>query len=81
MELTQSSMSGFIVACPSFESCLLKWMIETYQPLRCCESDEFRMMCKALNKRSPIIGSDRLSQLLKLEYHDLQSRLIVIFKG
>jgi hypothetical protein len=56
-ELTQSSMSGFVVPCPTFESCLLKWMIQTYQTLRCCESDKFRMMCKALNKRTPIIGA------------------------
>ncbi len=80
-ELTQSSMSGFVVACPTFESCLLKWMIKTYQPLRCCESNEFRMMCKALNKRSPTIGSNRLSRLLKMEYHEVQAKLIVIFKG
>jgi len=38
-------------------------------------------MCKALNKRSPNLGSDRLSCLLKTEYHVIQSKLIVIFKG
>jgi hypothetical protein len=30
---TQSSITGFVVACPTFESCLLKWMIKTYPPL------------------------------------------------
>ncbi len=80
-ELTQSSMSGFVVACPTFESCLLKWMIKTYQPLRSCKSDEFRMMCKALKRRSPTIGSNWLSQWLKMEYHEVQAKLIVILKG
>jgi hypothetical protein len=80
-ELTQSSISEFVAACPKFESYLLRWMIKTYQPLRCCESNEFRMMCKSLNKRSPIIGRERLNQLLKSQYHELQSKLIVIFKG
>jgi hypothetical protein len=60
------------VACPTFESCLLKWMIKTYQPLWVTECNEFRMMCLALNKNSPILGSNRLCRLLKSEYHLVQ---------
>ena len=31
-DLMQSSINGFVVTCPTFESYLLKWMIKTYQP-------------------------------------------------
>jgi len=79
-KLTQSSLSGFVVNCPSFKACLLRWMIKTYQPLSVSECEDFRDMCKALNKRSTILGSDQLSCLLKTEYHVIQSKLIVIFK-
>jgi hypothetical protein len=57
-KLTQSSLSGFVVNCPSFEACLLRWIIKTNQPLCILECEDFRDMCKALNKRSPILGSD-----------------------
>jgi hypothetical protein len=40
-KLTQSSLSGFVVNCPSFEACLLRWMIKTYQPLCISESEDF----------------------------------------
>ena len=78
---TQSSITGFVVVCPQFESCLLKWMIKTYQPLRVTECNEFRMMCLALNKNSPILGSERLCRLLKTEYHLVQAKLVFALKG
>lgn len=79
--LSQSTLSGFVVHCPSFEACLLRWMIKTYQPLCVSECEEFRNMCRSLNKRSPSLGSDRLSRLLKTEYHAIQLKLIAILKG
>jgi hypothetical protein len=39
------------------------------------------MMCVALNKKSPILGSDRLYRLLKSEYHLVQAKLVVSLKG
>jgi hypothetical protein len=55
---TQSSTNPFLVAYPEFESCLLNWMIKTYQPVQVSECDEFRLLCKSLNKRSHVIGCD-----------------------
>lgn len=78
---TQSSINSFAVPCPTFKSCLMKWMIKTYQPLRVTENEEFRDMCRSLNKRSPILGADCVQRLLKTEFHHVQSQLIVIFKG
>jgi len=63
-KMTQAFLSGFVVNCPSFEACLLRWMIKTYQPLCISECEDFLDMCKAFNKRSPILGSDQLSCLL-----------------
>ena len=39
------------------------------------------MMCLALNKKSPILGSDRLCRVLKSEYHLVQAKLVVALKG
>jgi len=77
----QRSMSSFLVQCPTFESCLLKFMIKTYQPLRLTEIEEFRDMCLSLNKRAPILGVNRMQRLLKARFHEVQKQLIVIFKG
>ena len=77
----QRSMSSFLVQCPTFESCLLKFMIKTYQPLRLTEIEEFRDMCLSLNKRAPILGVNHMQRLLKARFHEVQKQLIVIFKG
>ena len=74
-------MKSFLVACPDFEPCLLNWMIKTYQPLQVSECEEFRMLCKSLNKRSPEIGHDRLGGLLKNEYYQCQLKMTSILKG
>jgi hypothetical protein len=39
------------------------------------------MMCLALNKNGPILGSDRLCHLLKSEYHLVQAKLVVTLRG
>ena len=33
LDISQVSMEGFVVPCPTFEQCLLSWAVETYQPL------------------------------------------------
>ena len=77
----QSSLKPFLVTCPEFESCLLNWMIKTYQPLQVSECNEFRDLCKSLNKRCPVIGRERLGRLLKNEYYQCQHKMTLILKG
>jgi len=79
--MTQSSLSGFVVPCPSFEESLLKWMIKTYQPLCAVEDEEFRDMCRSISKKCPILGVDKLTRLLKIEFHAVKAKLMAIFKG
>jgi hypothetical protein len=47
--MTQSSLTGFVVHCPSFEECILRWMIKTYQPLCSMENEEFRDICRSIS--------------------------------
>jgi hypothetical protein len=72
IEVSQVSMEGFVVPCPTFEQCLLNWAVETYQPLRCCEERTFRYLCLALNKRCPILSRDKLHMNTTSCQYDLQ---------
>ena len=79
--MTQSSLTGFVVHCPSFEERTLRWMIKTYQPLCAVENEEFRDMCRSISKKCPIIGVDKITRLLKTEFHAVQAKLNAILKG
>ena len=48
----QTSMDQFVAACPTFEECLLNWVIQTYQPIRICEEPTFRDLSAYLLTRS-----------------------------
>jgi hypothetical protein len=56
----QQSMQLFLMYCPKFETCLINWMVATYQPLCCCEDQTFRDICLSLNKKAPILSRDKL---------------------
>ena len=58
------TLDPFFINCPSFDDCLLKWMISSYQPLRIVEDPYFRRMCQSLNKKAPIISRDKIKALL-----------------
>jgi hypothetical protein len=77
----QKSMQPFLIHCPKFETCLINWMVATYQPLHCCEDQTFRDMCLSLNKRAPILSRDKLQTLLSEEYTITKSKLKMILKG
>jgi len=75
IEVSQVSMDGFVVSCPTFEKCLLNWAVETYQPLRCCEERTFRDLCLALNKRCPILSRDKLHTMVQCQYIRVQEKV------
>jgi hypothetical protein len=77
----QQSMQPFLMHCPKFETCLINWMVATYQPLHCCEDQTFRDMCLSLNKKAPILSRDKLRTLLSEEYTMTKSKLKMILKG
>jgi hypothetical protein len=72
---SQLSMEGFIAPCPTFEQCLLKWAVATYQPLRCCEERTFRDLCLSLNKRCPILSRDKLHMMVQFQYVAVQEKV------
>ena len=75
IEVSQVSMEGFVVLCPTIEQCLLNWAVETYQPLRCCEERTFRDLCLALNKRCPILSRDKLHTMVQCQYIRVQEKV------
>ena len=75
------TLDPFFVDCPKFEDCLLKWVIATYQPLRCVEDPNFRRMCHSLNKKAPIMSREKLKMLLAERYHLTEATLKQILKG
>jgi hypothetical protein len=75
---TKGTVKPFLINCPKFENCLIKWMIATYQPLRCCEEQSFREMCLSLNKKCPVLSREELKTMLGEEYAIAQKHLKVI---
>jgi hypothetical protein len=78
---SQSLLVSHLIPCPQFEVVLLKWMAKSFQPLSLGEDEDFREVCKSLNKRSPILGRDCIYRVLTRGYHLVQQRMIVAFKG
>jgi len=77
----QQLMQPFLIHCPKFVTCLINWIVATYQPLHCCEDQTFRDMCLSLNKKAPILSRDKLQTLLSEEYKITKSKLKMILKG
>jgi hypothetical protein len=59
----------------------MKWMIATYQPLRCVEDKHFRAKCQSLNTQAPILTSEKLKTLISDEYPVAELKLKNILKG
>lgn len=78
---TTSSIRPFINNFPDFEKCVTRWMIETYQPLRCVEDKYFRAMCQSLNFKAPILTRDKLKTLISEQYHCAKLKLKNILNG
>ena len=69
------TMDGFVQPCPTFEQCIVKLAVSTYQPLRCCEEETFRDLCQSLKKKSPILSRDKLHTLVQLKYIQVQQKI------
>jgi len=76
----QGSLESSLIPCPMFETCLVNWMIATYQPLCYCEDPTFREMCLSLNKKSPILSREKLRSLITKEYVITKKQITSILK-
>lgn len=75
----QVSITNYIEPAPSFQEAFLDWLVDTYQPIRCCEVESFRRMCRSLNSGSPIIGRDKVRSLLSQKAAELRVKLRKVF--
>jgi len=71
-------MDQFVAACPTFEECLLNWVIQTYQLIWICEEPTFRDLCLSLNKVCPIISREKLGTLIEYNYIKVQQKMTAI---
>ena len=55
-------------------------MINSYQPLSAVENDIFRNMFKALNNKAPVIGVDKIRNLISNKYYDTMLVITKILK-
>jgi hypothetical protein len=77
----QGCLESSLIPCLKFETCLVNWMIATYQQLRCCVDLTFREMCLSLNKKSPIPSHEKLRSLITEEYVMTRKQITSILKG
>ncbi len=56
----QTKISSFAHSYPKFQDYLVKWMIDTYQPLSTVQQDSFHDMLASLNKNAPVVGYDKI---------------------
>jgi hypothetical protein len=75
VSLAKSSIKEFLIPNPSYEKCLLNFVILTYQPLQIVEEPSFREFCFSLNKSSHILSRDKLGTLLKAKYVMVQDEM------
>jgi len=77
----QKLLSNYTVRSDDYQECLVKWMVNSYQPLSVVQSDAFRNMVKALNNKAPVIGEDKIRTLISNKYYDTMHAIIKILKG
>ena len=77
----QTSLKSFVTVCPSFEKAYLKWLIDTYQPIKSCEYESFREMCYSLNGKAPTFGREKVRLLLTREAASVRIKLKEILDG
>jgi len=77
----QQKLSSYIERADDYQECLVKWMIDSYQPLSAVEKDSFRAMVNCLNKKAPVIGFDKIRTLMSNKYFDTMHAVTKILKG
>jgi len=81
VDLSQVSLSKFLVGAPSFEGALLTWMIDTYQPISACEHPSFRAMVQSLNPKAQVVGREKLKAMIAKQYALVKLKFKSILKG
>jgi len=77
----QQKLSNYMEKADDYQECLVKWMIDSYQPLSAVEKDSFRAMVYCLNRKAPVIGYDKIRTLLSNKYFDTMHAVTKILKG
>ena len=77
----QQKLSNYMEKADDYQECLVKWMIDSYQPLSAVEKDSFRAMVHCLNRKAPVIGYDKIRTLLSNKYFDTMHAVTKILKG
>ena len=81
VDLSQVSLSKFLVGAPSFEGALLSWMIDMYQPISACEHPSFRAMVQSLNPKAQVVGREKLKAMIAKQYTLVKLKFKSILKG
>jgi hypothetical protein len=77
----QPKISGFVTYFPTFQKAYINWMVQTHQPISCCENSAFRAMCQSLNIKAPILGREKVRCLLTKEVLELRADVTTALKG
>jgi hypothetical protein len=77
----QQKISSYMETVDNYQECLVKWMIDSYQPLSAVEKDSFRAMINCLNSKAPVIGFDKIRTLMSNKYFDAMHDVSTILKG
>jgi hypothetical protein len=77
----QQKLSNYMERADDYQECLVKWMIDSYQPLSAVEKDSFCAMVHCLNRKAPVIGYDKIRTLMSNKYFDTMHAVTKILKG
>jgi hypothetical protein len=77
----QAKLSSCMNPCPNYQDCLVKWMINTYQPLSTVQQDSFHDILASLNKKAPRVGYDKIRKLMSTKYYDSVNTITSILKN
>jgi hypothetical protein len=79
--VAQAKVTEYVVPSPNFQDHLIKWLYTTFQPLSVVEQASFRDMISSLNKKSPLMGKEKVRSLLSTKYYEVLHRITSILKG
>jgi hypothetical protein len=81
LDTDQPKIAGFVTYFPTFQKSYINWMVQTYQPISCCENSAFRTLCQSLNIKAPILGREKVRCLLTKEVLELRADVTTALKG
>ncbi len=81
LDTDQPKILGFVTYFPTFQKAYINWMVQTYQPISCCENSAFRTLCQSLNIKDHILGREKVRCLLTKEVLELRADVTTALKG